>query len=369
MKLPELLAHLAVAHLQPMVFPTDGGGAVVVTVHGGRVLGVFTSPTADNLYFTNPDLNDGTGAQKFLAAEHVLGGDRLWLAPERGIFFKGQRAEDGVTTPASVDPGSYIVGQKSETAVRLVNEVNTPFHLAAGASKQVPIQATVERTIRIIPSPFADFPRVLPALARTHYAGYEIASRFELRGAPNDDLAIGLWFLIQINIPTGAAGHLYVPTSGRAVVTDYYEPTGADYLRVEDTHVRFKLDSIQRHKIGLRKTEVIGRAAYLSNADSAGQASLIVRNFLNNPSAHYCDVPLHTPDGSTQDSVQSYNHFSGSPGVSFGELEFHTPSVTRAAASPVIYDTNQVWCFSGAREDLVAIAGRLLNLSPSVFTL
>ncbi len=179
--------------------------------------------------------------------------------------------------------------------------------------------------------------------------------------SPSDSLYFGLWFLIQMVVPHG--GHFYAPTLGKTVITDYYEATGADYLRVENNHVRFKLDSIDRHKIGIRKTEVTGRIGFLSN-EHEGRATLIVRNFLNNPSGRYADVPLHTPAG-TEDSVQSYNHFSGPTG--FGELEYHSPGVNRSMAEAVVVDTNQVWAFTGLRRDLVGVASFLLNLPVGVF--
>ena len=363
MKLAELVGQLTVAELQPQVFASGNGGAVVVTPHGARVLGVFTHEGAENLFYVNSELSSAATAKKFLEGEHVLGGDRLWIAPERGVFFKGAKLDDGVTTPRSIDPGEYRIGRLTGDSIRLVNEIHATYYLSPGST----LRAVVERSIRMAPSPFADFPAVLPALKGVKYAGYEIASRFELLESPQDGLSFGMWFLIQLAMPVdGGGGHLYVPTLGRTVITDYYEPTGADYLRVEENHVRFKLDSKQRHKIGIRKTEVTGRAAYLSNADAGGKATLVVRNFLNNPSANYADVPLHTPSG-TQDSVQSYNHFSGPGG--FGELEYHAPGVNRAAAEPVVYDTNQVWCFTGRREDLVAVASRLLGLPSSTFAL
>lgn len=363
MKLEALVGQLTAAGLQPQVFVDSGGGAVVVTPHGARVLGVFTHKDAENAYFVNAELGSAESARKYLAGSHVMGGDRLWLAPERGLFFHGQTEKDGVSTPASIDPGNYLIGKKTATSIRLINEVNTTFHQIPGSV----VRAKVERSIRLAASPFADFPTMLPEVKRVKYAGYEIASRLELLEAPRDDMYFGLWFLIQMAVTQyGGAGHLYVPTWGRTVVTDYYEPTGPDYLRLTDDHVRLKLDSVMRHKIGIRKTEVTGRVGFLSNADAGGGGMLIVRNFPNNPSGHYADVPLHTPAG-TQDSVQSYNHYSGAGG--FGELEYHAPGTCRGAGEPVVYDTNQVWVFSGQRSDLAALAAKLLGLPVSVFAL
>jgi hypothetical protein len=360
MKHAELLNHLAAAGLQAHTFTSRGNaGSFVVTPHGARILGLFPDPAADNTFFLNPELADKAHVQNYLAGEHVLGGDRLWIAPERGLFFRGNRLEDGVTTQRSIDPGNWSVAALSPTSIRFVNDFTaTYFHI-----RHSTVRGTVSRSIRAIESPFRHFPDALPNLASVRFAGYEVASRFELLESPRDDLYFGLWFLIQLVVPAG--GYLYAPTAGKTVITDYYEPTGPDYLRVTDSHVRFKLDSIHRHKIGIRKTEALGRVALLSNELATGNAALVIRNFLNDPSAHYADVPLHNING-THDSIQSYNHHSGPTG--FGELEFHTPGINRAMPEPVVTDTNQVWAFSGPRTTLIAIAAKFLNLPPETFT-
>jgi hypothetical protein len=361
MKLDELLGQLDHAGLQALVLTHAAGGKIVVTPHGGRVLGLFTYEDGENAFWVNPELQSAQTAKRFLSGEHVLGGDRLWIAPERGLFFKGDRLADGVVTQSSIDPGNWLVGQRTGGSVRVANEFSASYFHMPGSM----VRGIVERSLRRISSPFHHAPGVLAELSRIHYVGYEVASTFRLLEAPKDDLHFGMWFLIQLVVPKG--GYLYAPTSGKAVITgDYYEPTGPDYLRVTDNHVRFKLDSVDRHKIGIRKTEVLGRAAFLSNPGGAGgqNATLVVRNFLNNPSGHYSDVPLHTPEG-TQDSIQSYNHNTGPGG--FGELEFHSPGINRAMAEPVVTDVNQVWAFTGRREDLVPVASRLLNLPPDTF--
>ena len=225
----------------------------------------------------------------------------------------------------------------------------TYFHVAGSV-----VKGRVERGVRVIGSPVEMGKGV-------GFVGYEVASRMELKKAPTEALYFGMWFLIQFLV--GDGGYVFVPTRGKGVITDYYEKTGRDYLRVGEDHVRFKADSIDRHKIGIRKSEVMGRIGFLSNAGKGGMATLIVRNFLNDPSGHYADVPLHRPEG-TQDSVQAYNHYSGREG--FTEIEFHSPGV-RMGGERVVMDTNQVWIYQGKREKLVGIAGKLLYLPERVF--
>ena len=363
MKFSQFMSQLEAAGLQAVVF-NQGAAKIVITPHGGRILGLFTHDNAENAFWVNPELATAESAKKYLAGEHVLGGDRFWFAPERGLFFKGDKLSDGVVCQKSIDPGNWVVGLRADNAIRMTCDVTATYFRAPGADQ---VRGLVERSIRLIESPFFHFPNIVPSFARTKYAGYEIASTFRLLQSPIDSLYFDMWFLIQLVTPKG--GYLYAPTAGKAVITgDYFEATGPDYLKVTDTHVRFKLDSMERHKIGIRKTEVLGRAGYLSNPGGAGgdDANLVVRNFLVNPSANYADVPLHTPSG-TQDCIQSYNHMSGPSG--FGELEYHSPGICRAMAEPVVTDTNQVWVFTGKREDLVPIASKLLNLPADVFAI
>src|SRR5262249_11124547 len=143
-------------------------------------------------------------------------GDRLWLAPERGLFFKGDTLADGVTTQAGIDPGNWVIGSRSDSSIRLKNEVVANYLRTPGAI----VRGTVERSIRRIHSPFFHTPDAVNTLGRVHFAGYEVASRFELLESPQDSMHFGLWFLIQLVVPRG--GYLYAPTAGRAVITGDY---------------------------------------------------------------------------------------------------------------------------------------------------
>ncbi len=363
MKLKEFVDNLESAGLDPVVL-TDANSAVVVLPQGARILGVFSSPKADNPYYVNPELLDPDTGRIFAHTPGVvLGGDRLWLAPERGIFFYGPEARFGEARPQQVDPGNYILSAAEERRVLLINHFQAPYFCEGGGD----ISGVIQRDIRILAHPYRHSPELLKQCKGVDFVGYEIQSSLAVDQAPAH-LCLGLWFLIQLAVPVG--GFVYIPTLARTVVTDYYEPTGADYLRVTDDHVRFKLDSIFRHKIGVRKTEATGRVAYLTNPDAKGQATLVIRNFLNNPAGDYADVPLHTPSG-TQDSIQSYNHFDlGTEGM--GEIEFHAPGIRvddDALEPAVTRDVNQVFIFTGPRAQLIKIAARELRLLPEVFAL
>ena len=248
-----LTTHLAAAHLQAHTFHNPHGGSFVVTPHGARILGLFTHDRAENLYFLNPEELTSPHAHKYLAGEHVLGGDRVWLAPERGLFFKGDTLEDGVVTQSSIDPGHWTVAALSPTSIRLVNEFQATYFHEPGST----VRGIVERSIRAIPNPFAYTPAFMPT--GVHFAGYEISSTFQLTESPKDALHFGLWFLIQLVVPNG--GYLYAPTSGKTVITDYYEPTGSPTTCASKTttSVSSSTTPSTATRSGSAKTEVTGR--------------------------------------------------------------------------------------------------------------
>lgn len=352
MKRKELEKHLKAAGVEAEVFRAKEGGEILVTKHGGRVLGAFTRE-GENVFFVDPVMFDAATARAHLKGEHILGGDRVWMAPERGLFFKGTRLAHGVVTQRTIDPGKWREIGREKQGVTWRNDFSADFFYVPGSK----LKGRVDRSVRVVGSP-------VEMLANVSFVGYEVRSRFDLLASPKKGQCFGLWFLIQFLVPAG--GYIYAPTCGKATVTDYYEKTGKDYLRVADDHVRFKADSIDRHKIGIRKTEVMGRIGFLSNALKTGAATLIVRNFLNDPSANYADVPFGVPmDKGPQDSVQAYNHYSGPTG--FSEMEFHSPGISAAAGGATVSDVNQVWIFQGKREKLTAIASKLLYLPRSAF--
>ena len=166
MTLQTLTKQLEAAGLQTVIL-TQGTGTIVVTPHGGRVLGLFTYPAAENAYFVNPEFASPESARKLLAGEHMLGGDRLWLAPERGLFFKGNKESDGVAVQPSIDPGNWIVGHTCKRSVRLVSDFTATFFHHPGST----VRGSLERSIRAVDSPFRHAPDALPTLSRVQYAG------------------------------------------------------------------------------------------------------------------------------------------------------------------------------------------------------
>src|SRR5829696_8485340 len=88
-RLPQLQSVLANTGKQTALYQSPDGSRVLELLHGGRILGLFSSTDDRNFYWTHPALETSTSAQRFFAGHewHNSGGDRTWLAPEIDIFF------------------------------------------------------------------------------------------------------------------------------------------------------------------------------------------------------------------------------------------------------------------------------------------
>ncbi len=172
-------------------------------------------------------------------------------------------------------------------------------------------------------------------------------------GSRTTKAQIGLWNLIQM--PPG--GDLLMPTFSRNEPRHIFSTVGVipdDDLVVTEHLVRYRMRQRGEHKISLRAAPMTGRAGYLYCSGS--QWSLVVRNFMVNPSGEYVDVPW-TESGWLGFAVQACNVNSALG--AFSEFEYHTPAIGHRTGSVRCDDTAQVWAFRGSRARIVKIA-RLL---------
>ncbi len=320
MKLNELLAQLHGAGIQAVVLAM-GTGKIVVTPHGGRVLGCFTHEGGENVFWVNPELASAESAKKWLAGEHVLGGDRLWIAPERGLFFHGDKLADGVSTQKGIDPGNWVVGRLTDHSVRLTNEFSATY-LRTPNSR---VSGIVRRSIRRIASSGVPCSRMrFPRTVTVNYAGYEIASEFELLESPHDELHFGMSVL---DSACGAGGRVLVCPDGGA---------GGDYSRRLLRSNRPGLSENHRHARALQAgldqppqdrhpENRSARPRPLPEQSGHQRArrpwwfatSSAITSPVITPMCH-CTRPR-----GSMNCIQSYNHNTGPTG--FGELEYQYP--------------------------------------------
>ena len=331
----------------PFELSASGQGALLVLPFGGRVIGLFAQPEADNFFWVNPALAEAGSARTFLGGSGWLhtGGDRTWVSPE--IEFHVGDLKDPWGTylaPRVVDPGQYRATMLGES-IGLQNRARVKFHRS-----QTEADIEIEKWVRLIPNPLRAEPW-FAEVAAAAYAGYETTTTLRLE-SPRSTPPISLWSLAVVP-PTG---HMIVPLLGETRVRDLFEPTGPDRLSASRRAVHFLVDGREQHKIGVRAVALTGRAGYL-RAAAPGRSSLVVRSFLVNPSGDYIDAPWDAPE----ERGYAFQAYNGGDLGAFGELEYHTPAIGGAGGQDSYRDTSQLWAFSGPTGLIRTIAEKLLG--------
>ncbi|MEM1207990.1 MAG: DUF6786 family protein [Planctomycetota bacterium] len=330
----------------------DGGGRLLITEHGARVLACELPGVDDNLFFHT----DHTGAGG--AKGKVTGGDRLWIAPEVAFFWPSledaRRDPKGTAAvPDLIDPAGY----RNTTDT---DEVSTTLELCQSWSmdregliknKRGGGRLNLQRYRTFTwPSSLGafDFETVVAC-------SFSIVHSMTCMDEGSDPGRIaGIWDILQVPIggtlicPTtinvaesdrytaGEQSHCETPNAGPR---SYYEPFGERHVAVEEDCVRFLIDGQRRTKMGILPEHTTGRMGYYRPLGD-GRSSLIFRSFGVFPGEPYCDLPVNHPAHDAVaagkdhpemfrgDALQAYNDDGDAfPGASFGEMEYHDPCV------------------------------------------
>ena len=343
----ELLEVLAAVGKPCRVVTNPDGTTVLLLPYGGRVLGLFAPGSEDNFYWTHPALGAEETARAFYASPnwHNSGGDRTWLAPEVDIFLPKFPDTTTYWQPRELDPGRYEPVQGAG-GLELVNRLK----LRLSRSGQE-VELRMAKSVGPAANPLR-YERRLD-LVGVQYAGYAQHTRLEILGDHAEDgPMVGLWNLVQM--PHG--GNLLIPVFHRTEPKIWFGQIAPEDLIVGDRLIRYKMRAKGEHKLGVRAVATTGRVGYVFGTDKA--CSLIVRNFVVNPSGEYVDAPWKDPEDLGY-STQACNVNSALG--AFSELEYHIPAIGGKTGSPCCDDTAQVWAFRGPEEKVLAAARRLLS--------
>ncbi|MFA9477956.1 DUF6786 family protein [Phycisphaerales bacterium AB-hyl4] len=350
--LNRLAASLADNGHEPRTF-TAGSGQIIVLDHGARVLGCTLPGVDENLFWHNPRLEDASDAGTPLhEAGGLIGGDRIWIAPENGYMWPDLEAartdpQGTYQLPTRMDPSEWGPIEEGDDHVVLGTTMALTDHRSERS-----VSLNLSREITII-----DRPHGLPdSLACASFAIRNDLSLIE--GDP--EAVAGAWDILQLP-PTGTLiCPTVMPVQGQP--RSYYDPFGDKHVQVDPHCVRFLIDSRRRIKMGLRAEHTNGRMGYY-RALPDGQASLIVRVFLPQPGEAYVDMPRMTDDTFGGDALQAYNDDGTAtgegPGHCFGEMEYHDPAIV-VGAGPALRTGSCVTHVIAGAEGLVRQAGRML---------
>jgi hypothetical protein len=343
-----LIARLEENALPYGVLPLQNG-FLVITQRGGRIY-PFLDEDSPCLFWVNGVFAQTGDFKDFLDSGHWnLGGDRIWIAPEvqysisdRNDFYGSFHLQE------QMDPGNYQLESTAEGSWRLHQDITMDAHILASGQKQL----YIDRLIHKIEDPLRfldDYPTLIDGV---NYSGYEQQVRLEEK--VQDDIVSEVWSLIQLN----PGGWLYIPALPYVEYTDYLAPVDEAFFKMHPHYVSLKITGDRNYKHGYKSSGVFGRLGYFRMLDG-GEASLVIRNFFNNPSAHYSEEAAHIP-GRRGHSIHVYNDDGGLGG--FGEMECNGQTIGGASGRSAALEQLVLWIYTGDRENIREIALRLLGV-------
>lgn len=303
--------------------------SVIVSEYGGRVLGIFFGEEPNALWVSKDP------AETIRSREWNLGGNRVWVSPERNFYYKNPRTFEGWFCPDSLDPGNWSMVESSKISVVLNNELELEDVLNGKRSG-----VSLSRHIMLIEN---DKQR----------GGLEHVSLRLKDALLVKDLMFGcinLWSLTQVKPSVAGAGTVIIPTRPNAEPIHYFGPIPRSRLKVARDHLAFRVDGLEVHKLGVRPEDM--RCHGCSSVHyyfelKKGRAYLISMSTAMAPTdqKECLDVAKANPSG-PMGCVQSYN--SG-PDQSFGEIELHFRPSIRVGGSMVSYSDYKMEVVFGGR--------------------
>jgi hypothetical protein len=232
-----------------------------------------------------------------------IGGDRLWLGPERDWFWVGDDPDDLTKhiVPPEIDPGKWhtvhIGPRRAEFKANPVLR-----HRRTRARTRVHVR-------REIFLRHADATRAI----------YDVRTSLEVQWPGQE---VSAWTVLQV--PTG--GVLEFSLAGPFGYRDYLRPVDSARFATSEDHVSIRLTGQTMDKFGVRPDVFAGRLRYVSDA------LIIERQVDVQPRRRYCDHPLGADPAGQGDALQVFEddgHYGG-----YAEIEHHSPAARRSA--PVV---------------------------------
>ncbi len=237
-----------------------------------------------------------------------IGGDRLWIAPERDWHWTDISSFDldNYLVAEAIDPGSWQIAQQSASTLT-VTQSFTVQHRRRPSFVHGTIQRHFDFNVEAQPR--------LPGLGDT--VTWSTADTLAVEdGTPGQ--GINLWRILQV--PVG--GEMFVPAQGPVSFRLHFGDE-ARLVTASQAGVTAAITGDQIYKIGMGQESVANCIAYARPLTE--DSLLVIARWFQVPSdATYLDTPMDQPD-TPGDVIQIYNDngvFGG-----FGELEVHGPGL------------------------------------------
>lgn len=345
--------HDTVDAVAPTELVETATGGIVFTEYGARLLGLFPDKNLSNVLWVHKQVESLIGNASWL-----VGGERLWIAPERHFFYENPRDFEGFHVPAGMDPGNYA--DSGDTTY-----VNT-FTLIDLNSNELAEKTTMKRVFTPCEDPYGT------GLA---FAGARIHDSVT---APGADFEFSAWSLAQV-YTCGAAspGTALFPISKQGGLLNYFDPIPDTRGQVRDGYARFRIDAAEIYKLGIAPEDMLFdnecKAVYVSPYPAANKWFCVVKRSNDMPrSQQECvDYPKSTPEG-TKGAIQAYNNgpdFPLGPDLAFGEIELQLVKGSRDGENTVSSAEHELLAYAGTKDEILELAATALGIEgrPEVY--
>jgi hypothetical protein len=314
-------------------------GSAIVTEYGARILGVFVGDR-QNPFWVSKNLPGVISGR-----EWNIGGNRLWVSPERRFYYRKPEGFEEWLCQSSLDPGGWSIASSSVKSVNLDGEAELEDF-----ASQTRIRLSFSRQISIHGS------SVKKGL---EYVGLRVRDAMAARGEAGN--GVNLWSLTQVRPGESRSGTVIVPTCRGAEPIHYFGKIPRDRLMVSSNHVSFKIDGCAIYKLGIAPEDVpqpgCSRILYYVEHGKNEVFLISMRTMMAPVNQDEClDVAKADPDG-PKGCVQSYN--SG-PDLCFGEIELHFKPAARVKDFLVSYADYDIEVFAGKRGEVLRFLKRIV---------
>lgn len=326
---------------------------IIVSEHGGRVLGIFLKEECINLLWINPAIEDLD-----FKKEWNIGGDRYWISPERLFFYKNPELWEDWFCPEGLDPAEYKFTSSTKTNCSLITDVNLTNQLTKEAYK-----GKITRNISLVEEPIN---------TGVPYCGIQYMEDCTLF-TPN--LNINGWTLTQV-ISGGMdnPGTVLIPTNNNPKPQSYFNPIPSNHLSVRANYIAFKIDVNDIYKLGVRPEDIdfsrSSKMGYVLKMPESEEYGFLVKisNDIPKSQDECFDVSRDHPDAEIG-VIQSYNSESpDKPFLNFGEIELQLNIFKDFNGQSRGIAKHQLFGYIGTKNEILGVIEKYLEIrNPILF--
>lgn len=327
----------------------SGAGKLLFSEYGARLLGMFPDRTLPNVLWTHEELDAHMAKGSWL-----VGGERLWLSPERNYYYENPRDFEVHRVPAGLDPGNY------HTTGELTFE--NEFSVLDSLRNETYDNCSARRQFVTIDDPYA---------SGLDFTGVRIDDTMKV-AAPG--LEIAAWSLAMVfNRGPGKPGTALFPVTGAATILGYFWPIPPDRADVRDGYARFKIDGDAEYKLGLLPTDMDFdnpcKAVYVSPYPDGDRWFCILKRSNDMPgTVEECVDQPKAELGGARGATQAFNCGPDTgEGWDFGEIELQLLKGITQGDATVSHAVHELIAYAGSKDEILELARNALgSTSPPV---